>query len=110
LRFRGGIRLDPLIPEEVEQLVGYFSECLLCEQHRIMHELSVRHELHNVSIHILLVLHAVKRVIISIKDIHLREISTANTHNNDAQRQTAAPHDLINRLLEVINDTISNDQ
>lgn len=86
-------------------------ESLLGKLLRIVLELAEWYELYNISLHVLLVLHGVKWDVIGIEDIHAVEVITANADDDDADREAAASsNDLINSLLHIVNDTISDDQ
>ena len=67
-------------------------------------------ELDNVCGHVLPVLLRVQRLVISIEDIHRAEISRADTHNDDRERQGRSVNNCIDSSLHVRYDAIRNDQ
>ena len=75
-----------------------------------MREFSKRNELHYVSRHFSLISLTVKRRLVSIKLVHSRKVSTADSHDNNAERQTATPNNLVDSLLKIVDDAVCNYQ
>ena len=73
---------------------------------RIVLEIIVRDELNYISGHILTVALGVKGLVVTIKSFHAAEIGIANTNNDDSHRQLGASHNLVNRLVHVVDDTV----
>lgn len=51
-----------------------------------------------------------KRLVVSIKHVHSGKVCVTDPDDDDSQRIIAASDNLVNRLLNVINDTVSDDQ
>ena len=84
---------------------------MFCEFGRIVLEISERHKLHDVCLHVLLVFHRVERDIISVENVHGIEIVRADSDYNDANGKVgAAANNLVNCLLHVIDDTIRDNE
>ena len=106
----GGHRYNVLFLHEVEQLAWNFFKSLLRKLCWVVFELSEWHELHNVSLHVFLVAHGVKGNLVRIEDVHALEIIAANANDDDREWKRAASHDLINRLLHIVDDTVGDNQ
>lgn len=97
-------------PEELKHLPGNFFKCFLSKLSLIVFKFSERDKLHNVWTHKFIELLTVKWLIIGIKNIHSLETIISNTDNNDWKRQWRTSHNLVNCLLQVIYNSICNDQ
>lgn len=104
-------RIRPYIAstEVVKHLAWNFLQSLLGQRHGVIGKLSERHELDNIGSHLLSVDLRVERSFVSVELVHSAEISIANTNDNDRKRKLRTVNDLIDSLLKVANDTISND-
>ena len=105
-----GVRSETTATHEVQELAWHFCQSLFGKQHWIVLELAERHELNNVRIHVPAVLLGVERCLVSIQLVHRAEIGIAHTHDDDRERQAAAPYDLINRILHIVDNAIGNNQ
>jgi len=68
------------------------------------------HELDNVTVHEFLVFLRVQWLVIGIKNVHRGEVGFTYSNNDDAERQGASPHNLIDCLLHVVDDSVGDDQ
>ena len=103
------VRLDLVLLEVIKHLAWHLFESLLGQCHGIVGKLSERHELDNVCSHMLSIDLRVERSFVSVEFVHSAEISIAYTNDNDRKRKLRTINDLIDSLLKVANDTISND-
>ena len=83
----GWIRHNALFLEEVEKLAWDLLESLLGELGWIVPVLTEWNELHDVSLHVLLVLLRVQRHLIRVQDVHTLEVIRADANDNDRDRQ-----------------------
>lgn len=102
--------VNSFLLEEGSQLARNFLECLLGKSVVVSPELTKWNELDDISTHVPLVLLRVQRFFIGIQHIHWGEVSISNANNDNGQRKVRASHNLVYGLLEVANDTISDDQ
>ena len=68
-----------------DELVWNFGQDLFGKAVRVILDLTERHELHNISGSVSIQLLAEQRCIISIKQVHLIEVCSTNTNNNDGE-------------------------
>lgn len=106
----GWVRGDIFGPEVIQELIRNFVKSLFSEQHGIVLEFAEWNELHDISVHIPLVLVREERGFISIKLVHGTEVSIADTHNDNGERVARATDNLVNSSLHVIDNTVSNDK
>ena len=85
--FVGWVWRDALFLEEVEKLAWDLLKRLLGELGWIVPELTEWNKLHDVSLHVLLVLLRVQRHLIRIQDVHTLEVIGADANDNNRDRQ-----------------------
>ena len=85
--FVGWVWCNALFLEEVEKLAWDLFESLLGELGWIVPELTEWNKLHDVSLHVLLVLLRVQRHLIRVQDVHTLEVIGADANDNDRDRQ-----------------------
>ena len=103
-------RLDVVFAHVVEQLSGDFVKDGCSKPLRIALVVLKRHKLDDVCLHVLAIETRVERLFVAIKDVHCVKVGVAHPHDDDAHWEGGASHDLIDCLLEVANDAISDDQ
>lgn len=108
--FLRGSRLDILLLEKFGHLARNFLEGLLGKLQLIAHELPKGDKLHDITTHIPLVFLRIQRVHIRIQLIHGGEIGITDANNDDTQGIVRTPDYLVDRLLQVIDDTIGDDE
>ena len=79
--------LNIMLPHPIEKLAWDFFESLLGELGWIVPELTEWNKLHDVSLHVLLVLLRVQRHLIRVQDVHTLEVIGADANDNDRDRQ-----------------------
>jgi len=106
----GWHRHNVLVFHKVEKLPWDFFQGLLGQLSRVVLKFPEWHELDDICRHVSLVSLGVKRHLVGIENIHTLEVIAANSNNDDREGQLGAAHDLVDRLLHVIDDTIRDDQ
>lgn len=101
---------DVVLSHVIQQLPGHLIEGLFGQLSGIIFEISEGYKLHDVSIHIFLVLHGVEGFIICVEDVHRFEVFVAHSHDNYRDWQVGASYNLIDCLLHVIDYSISDDE
>ena len=96
--------------EKVKQLAWNFLQSLLCKLGGVISKFTERNELHDVCLHVFLISFRVERLRVSVESVHACETVASHAHDNNTHREDTASDDLVNRLLHVINDSISDDQ
>jgi len=96
--------------EKVKQLAWNFLQSLLRKLGGVVFEFTERNELHDVRLHVFLISFRVERLRVSVESVHACEAVAAHAHDNNTHREDTASDDLVNRLLHIINDSISDDQ
>lgn len=105
----GRIWLDALVLEVLDHLARNFFEDISCKPLGVIVEISKRNELNDVPVGTLTGA-AFKRFLVGVKLLHRREVSLADTHNNDRERQVRSLDDPVDCGCKVCNCAISEDQ
>ena len=103
-------RHDATCHEKVNYLTRQLSEHFLGELEVVVLALFVWYKLNDVSSHELFEFLRIQRLVVSIKDVHVVEVSVAHADYDDGQGLAGASHNLIDCLLHVRDDAISDDQ
>ena len=97
-----------MLAHVVEELGGYFHKGLLRKHVRVVLEVVVRHKLDDVSSHVLAIGVGVQGFIVTIERLHAAEVGITDANNNDGHGQLGASHDLVDRLVHIIDDAIGD--
>lgn len=99
-----------MLTHVVEELAGDFVEDSSRQHVRIVLEVHVWHELHDVSCHVLAKGGRVESFFITIELVHCLEICVTNADDDDSHGLLGATHDLVDRLLQVTDDAVGDDE
>lgn len=99
---------DVILPEEVKQLSRNFIQGLFGKQVRVLFEIIERNELNDICGCVLPVKVGVESLFITVKGIHVAEISITDTNNDNAKGQFGTSDDLVDSFGHIINDTVSD--
>ena len=66
------------------------------------------YELDDVSRHVFTIHLRVEGLLVGIELVHCTKVCVTHSHDNDREREVGATYNLINSLLHVIDDTISD--
>lgn len=80
------------------------------QEHWIVLVVAKWHELDDIRIHKLPIFLAIKWHLVCIKLVHSREVSTAHPHYNNREGHSTRPHNLVDRLLQVVDDPIGDNE
>ena len=87
LGFCSGMGHDVVFSEVVQKLRWDLHESLLSKQVRIVLELVIRHELHDISGHVLPVALGVESLFVSIEYLHTLKVGITNSNNDNSDWQ-----------------------
>jgi len=104
------IRTDFLGLEEFDDLVWDFAEDFPRESGLIILKFIEWNKLNNVTTHEFTGCFWVKWLVIRVENVHVIEISVANSNNDNGQWQLRRRYNLIDGLLHVHDDAVGQDQ
>jgi hypothetical protein len=102
--------MNSSLAHELEQLARQFHQCFLCQKMRVVFKLVEGNELNDISLGVLVPSSTEKGLVVTIKCLHVWEVSISNTNNDNGHGVARTSHNLINCLSHVVNDTVCDDQ
>lgn len=103
-------RLNVSLLKEVNKLPRNLLECFLRKFEIVILELSVWNKLDNVTTHVPPVFLRVQWVNVGVQLVHGGEVSVTHTNYDDTERVVSTSDYLIDSLLQIIDDTIGDDE
>ena len=94
----------------VYKLSGQLGQGLSCQFARVAHVISERHKLHDISRHFLIKFLGIEWINVCVKLAHFLETLFANSHDDNRDRQEAASHYFVNRIIHIRDQSISDNE
>lgn len=110
LHLGAGQGLNAALSHVTDKLSGQLGQRFPGQKRRVVLELIEGDELYDVGRSVLAERLGVESFVITVKHVHGGEVRIADANDNDRQWVVAASDNLVDRLLNVVDDTVGDDQ